>query len=438
MLCLCIITTSAFAGGWDNSLIGARSAGLGTAFVGIANDATAIYYNSAGLAFSDNRGQFIICGKTYFPTHTYINASGKKSTSEINATLVELFSYYRLNERWILGLGIFTPYAGGGMKWNEKDVGYSVEGSIGTINFSPALVLKLFPDLSIGLNLNYYYIVSHQNINDPLGQYIFQRFELPIGSSEEYLTVQGFRYEADEKGAEYAMTASIFYRPNNKFSLGITYHGSSNVGISGTSNFNGKAQYQFSPAISIPIDFLGECKSSTKFYLPASYAMGISYRIRPKLLLAAEYDYYYWSKLKYVEKLNEKVPVFINGVPIEETGMLPEELNQVDWIYQEPLGFSDSYYLKLGAEYLYTDKLTIRVGTSYDNGKVARAAFSITNIDVTKLSLLAGLGYRLGAFDVNLAGFMQIGYEEAVPASPNNEKYDLDSMGVLASLVSTW
>jgi len=436
-LLVILIYSSAIAGGWDNSLIGARAAGIGTAFVGISDNATAIFYNTAGLSFAEPGAQLIVCGKSYYPTHTYITAAGNKVTSEISAILVELFTYYRLNNRWTLGFGMFTPYAGGGMKWPQKELGYSIEGSIGTFSFTPTISLKLFRDLALGVNFHYYYIISTQKIKDPGGKYIGDRFELPGGFSSDNLRVEDFNLTADEKGYEYAFTGSIFYKPNKKFSMGFTYHGHTDVSLNGESIFDGFAEYDIiPPLVSIPISFRGTCDSGTKFHLPASYAFGISYRIRSKFLLAVEYDYYSWSELDKVEKINSNVPIYINDVPLEETGLL-DEAGDYEWIYSEPMGFNDSYYLKLGAEYLYSDKLTVRLGTSYDNGKVSKEAYSITNIDVTKLNFLAGFGYKLGIFDLNIAGFLQIGMEESVPALPNNEKYDLDSMGILASLVSS-
>jgi len=68
---------------------------MAAAFVGLANDANAIFYNPAGLSFASADGGLIICGKRYFPTHTYINTADKKSISENPANLFEVFTYFR-------------------------------------------------------------------------------------------------------------------------------------------------------------------------------------------------------------------------------------------------------------------------------------------------------------------------------------------------------
>ncbi|MEN8194150.1 MAG: long chain fatty acid transport protein, partial [Bacteroidota bacterium] len=44
------VSTSAFANGLSLNSVGPKALGMGGAFVGLANDGTAIYWNPAGLA----------------------------------------------------------------------------------------------------------------------------------------------------------------------------------------------------------------------------------------------------------------------------------------------------------------------------------------------------------------------------------------------------
>ncbi len=63
---------------------GSRAGGLGLAFTGIADDATALYYNPAGLAHL-TRGE-INLGLTYLSIATDVSAQGASSTATITAT----------------------------------------------------------------------------------------------------------------------------------------------------------------------------------------------------------------------------------------------------------------------------------------------------------------------------------------------------------------
>ena len=51
VLCLgvCISGETCLAGGFDNGIIGPRGPGTGTAFAGLADDPSAIFYNPAGV-----------------------------------------------------------------------------------------------------------------------------------------------------------------------------------------------------------------------------------------------------------------------------------------------------------------------------------------------------------------------------------------------------
>ena len=50
-LCFCLFLFSAglWSGGWNNTLMGIRALGIGAAYVGLADDPSAIFYNPAGL-----------------------------------------------------------------------------------------------------------------------------------------------------------------------------------------------------------------------------------------------------------------------------------------------------------------------------------------------------------------------------------------------------
>ena len=378
LICLCVVG-EAFSGGWDNSLIGARPAGLGAAFVGLADDANAIFYNPAGLSFISADGGIIICGKRYFPTHTYINTANQKSVSDNPANLFELFTYYRLSPKFIFGLGIYTPYAGGGIRWAKEDIGFDLEADIGVMALSPTLSYKLSETIAFGLNLNGYYILSHQKLNQ----------------GPTFLNAEETEFVA-------SYSASMFIKPNQKWSFGITYHGPTDVKLTGNTETS-----------DIKVD------SETKFYLPFSLSMGLAHHVSKKLTLVGEYDFFRWSKLDTLVK----------------TIYFPAPIGTV--VHVEKLGFRDSYYLKLGGEYNLNHRWTVRLGFSFDRGAVPKETLSLTNIDVDKINYLGGVTYHWGAYDLNVGAFYANGKEQQVAISENVTmpgNFDLDARGILVSI----
>ena len=378
LICVCLVGEG-FAGGWDNSLIGARPAGIAAAFVGLADDANAIFYNPAGLSFISAGGGLLVCGKRYFPTHTYVNTANHKSTSENPANLFEVFTYYRLNPKLTLGLGAYTPYAGGGIRWSKEDLGFDLEADIGVLALSPTFSYRISEKLAFGMNLNGYYFLTRQKLNQPP----------TVLDTEETDFVASY-------------SASLFYKPSKKWSFGFTYHGPSDVKLTGTTRTS-----------EIKVD------SETTFYLPGSMAMGFAYHVNDNLTFVGEYDFFNWSKLDTLVKYIHFPPPF------------------GDIVHVEKLGFRNSYYLKLGTEYNVSNNWTIRLGFSYDRGAVPKETLSLTNIDVDKINYLAGLTYHWRDYNLNFGGFYSSGKEQRVAISDNVTlpgNFDLDASGILMSI----
>src|SRR5574341_138589 len=65
-LVACIAADRALAGALDNSFVGTRAIAMAGAFTGIANDASAVSYNPAGLAF-------LASGSTHFEVYGYLS-----------------------------------------------------------------------------------------------------------------------------------------------------------------------------------------------------------------------------------------------------------------------------------------------------------------------------------------------------------------------------
>ncbi len=166
---------------------GARPAGMGEAFVGLADDATAVYYNPAGLAFQRGReitlmhsnwlpqfGNDIFIDFLAYRQHfegigtigvnvTYLNLGEQFHTLEDSPEPVGTFRSYdfavattygmQLSDNWAIGLGLryifsnLAPYGAG----SEKG-----DGRAHAFAFDLATLYKVpfAPRLSLGLNLS--------------------------------------------------------------------------------------------------------------------------------------------------------------------------------------------------------------------------------------------------------------------------------------------
>ncbi|MGB9006624.1 MAG: outer membrane protein transport protein [Candidatus Aminicenantales bacterium] len=364
------------AGGWNNTLIGCRAIALGGAFCAVANDPSAIFYNPAGLVHQENRFNLALDGFYIWPTHEFTTASGNTIRSQFNTSLPQFFMTYRWSDRITLGFGMYAPYAGGGVDWKARDLGYPLKTTMGIISLTPTIAYNLSPTLSVGLNINFYRAVFTLDTEMP-----------GIGP-----------LKSDEEGSALSAGLGLFYRPIERLSFGLSIRGPARMKLVGKTTLSFDV-YRVN---------LG---SDTAFNLPWDIEAGICYRLSERLLVSASAQYTMWSVLDKVEKAIHDIP--LNG----------------DLRLDEDMSFRDILVLRAGAEYAFPSGLSLRAGVGLDRFASPAENLNPTNIDVDKLTLLGGLGYRTGRMTIDLAYVYGIGEERQknvlVMGIPFSEKYNL-------------
>src|SRR4030042_3077756 len=100
---------------------GAKAAAMGTAFVAIADDSSAITHNPAGL--TQLTGTNIYGGMTFvIPSTTYTSPSGRSEETDFQIFFPpHLYISSDLNTTdFRFGVGIFSPFGIGGRKWSNE------------------------------------------------------------------------------------------------------------------------------------------------------------------------------------------------------------------------------------------------------------------------------------------------------------------------------
>lgn len=133
---------------------------MGGAFVALANDGAAIYWNPAGLI--GQRTSLSISATDIIPMASYkFDAYGIDAQSVTNHYFAPNFFFnYNMDD---FALGVYVS-AGLGVEYQGKDL-IAFTGSadlnwmsrIGVVNFSPAIAYKVFDNFSLGLAANIFY-----------------------------------------------------------------------------------------------------------------------------------------------------------------------------------------------------------------------------------------------------------------------------------------
>jgi len=151
-----VFVTNVFGGAFDNPAIGSKAIGMGTAFTGIADDASAVFYNPGGLIF--NKDESWHCELyAYWIKLNYDYTEGSITDESNEGSINSGFFISKKYKDWALGFGYYVPFAGGGSLYeNFQGSDFDLEASAGFAAITPAIAYKLRSDLSVGMGLSAY------------------------------------------------------------------------------------------------------------------------------------------------------------------------------------------------------------------------------------------------------------------------------------------
>jgi long-chain fatty acid transport protein len=247
--------------------------GRGEAFVATADNASAVYYNPAGITqLQGNNIRAGLYGIYLDPTYTPPAPANTNTFHNKNkfGAAPQLF-YTRTLQSMPLsfGIGVYAPY-GLSLHWSDN-TGFRSLGTESALTFlriNPVMALKINPSLSIGAGLT----VNYAKVD--LGQGLSP---FPGGGDK-------FRYVGSGWGIGY--NVGVLWQPIEQLSFGATFRSGVSVPTYGETT------------ISFP-PFVPPTHPSAKatFDFPYTAVGGISYRPTPKWNLEFDADYTDWSSL---------------------------------------------------------------------------------------------------------------------------------------------
>ena len=376
LLVLLFTASTSFAAGFRLPEAGAKAMGMGFAFTAQADDPSAIYFNPAGL--TQLKGNNIMVGATYlgldggeFTGTTPLTGGATASETQKSLDFIIPNAYYTrtTSDGYIsYGVGIFSPF-GLGQEYENKNTSIFrnqiTKIELQTIVVNPTIAFKINEYLSVGAGIDWMY-----------GKAKLEK--TPVASV-------GNLYNSELKGDgdAWGYNFGLLLKPTENFRIGVNYRSPFTLKIKDAdvtiSNTN--------PAYGV-VPQLGATPSSTKagatVAMPATFALGAAYTIG-KLTVEADADWTFWHSFS-------SLPITIqNPVPT-----LPSTENPTQW--------EDVVAFRLGVEYRVTDPLSLRAGFVYDPTPVPASTMGPMLPDSDKLDYMVGVGYKIGAWTIDVAG----------------------------------
>lgn len=379
---------------------GAAAMAMGGAFIGLANDPSAIFHNPAGIAWLE--GTQISFGTTLITSSSSLSLPNWPDPAFQKYDQVKQLHYpptfyitHKLSDKIVAGFGFFTPY-GLGVKWPEDHpLKYiAISDDMKTFFFNPTLAFKVNDNFSVGFGVSYIYatlefdFVEHVEDLD-VGQQIQAPMPIPVSFNVPIVL--------EATGSGWCYNAGALYKGEN-FSLGFNWRGG--FGKNGSFNIDfdgdlalGTIQDVKIPPLPPPWDQLvtpagineaipDKGGASTSFSFPSIFGVGAAFNLTESLILTADLHYVIWSC--YDEFTVEVVVPGFEDKEIEE-----------NW--------KDSFVVRGGLEYQLNESLALRAGILFDQTPQPIETMDPILPDANRWALTGGFGYKVGNFVLDLA-----------------------------------
>ena len=360
---LCWWTSGAWAAGFALVQQGTAAMGQGNAFVAEANDASAIFYNPAGLN-QIKRAQVYQGSFFNFPDREF---SGGGQDSQTNHRFYPSLTAYvaiPVHDRVALGVGFFSPF-GMGTAWPPTWAGRYITtfSSLKTYCLNPVVSVKVLENLSLAAGFDVLWSQVHLKRKTPV---VLGRRVLPDGEIE--LTGNG-------NGAGYNL--GLHYEPLSGLKLGAAYRSKIEVNHSGDLH------------TTLPAPLPGpNSDGRASIVYPPSMTMGIAYsRFKP---FTFEFDTTWtgWSTYDQLKvNLDTRIPV--NGV--------------LTTTITTPKNWHDSWAFRFGANYAVNEMMKLRAGYIYDLTPVPDSSFDPQVPDANRHIFTVGSDLKIQRFTLGFA-----------------------------------
>jgi long-chain fatty acid transport protein len=375
---------------------GSKAIAMGGAFIGQADDFSAVFWNPAGLT-QTKKTSFSLFGTDLIPSVTYKFATygvDAKSASKMYPSGSVGF-FKPISDKLVVGILGYIP-AGSGAKWDGeqlKILSYNKallwESMIAVVTVSPTIAYKVADTLSIGATLNINY--GMLKLKKPA---LFAPYKLAV------------QYEEDSTAVAFGATFGMLFKPTDQLGIGLTLRTPTKI------KFKGDAKNGLAP-------ILLKASETSDIEREATWPMwiggGISFKPVDKLTLNADLQYTNWKKIEKIEATYSDAAWQANlskGASLE-------------------LRWKDKVQYRFGMEYKLSDQFALRGGYYYDPVVGPDETLTILLPQFTYNVVTFGLGYRTEKISLDLCVEYLMGKERTInPATFTNPLSDPGMPGV--------
>jgi long-chain fatty acid transport protein len=380
----CFVSVAAFGSGFSIFEQGAKASAMAGAFSATADDASAVFYNPAGLA--QQREMTVLAGATF------INFTNE-FTGDPNDTLTagtdgkynrhtfippNVYVTVPIGQNLTFGLGAYSAW-GLRTDWKDPWVGRFVsrDADLKTMSVEPAIAWQTSNGkVAVGAGVEYRRarVILNQNIALP--------FPNPFTGR---ITDIGNARLSSDYGDDTGYHLGILLKPNPKFRFAATYRSKMDIDLEGDADFTqistGNAQLDALVTPTFPQDD----QITTTLPFPEIETLGFAYKPNDRWDFEFDLTHMTWSRFSAlaVDFKNQPTRSFVR---------------EQDW--------HDSSAYRVGANMKATDDWDVRFGFLYDENPQPTSRVGPLLPDADRVGATFGVGYHRGPLIVDAAAFL--------------------------------
>jgi len=326
------LASPVFASGYMIPEQGVRAMGMGNAFSAIADDASANWFNPAGLSFQDNNAS--LSSTLVYPLNDFESAGKTYSAKKGLHVVPQAYVRYGSEEsKFSYGFGMNSPF-GLSTDWTDSGAPFAqVSAGADSVTFSEIQAIHLNPNIAYRVN---------DNFSVAGGLSYYNAFKVHLDGQS--LKIGG-------SGDGFGGNVAALYK-TDVFSVGLSYRSSVKVDITGTAVGG--------PALALlGLEGIG-ANTKTSVTFPDLFTAAITYHVNNDVSVSLQFDRINWKTFDQI--VLQYDPSTLN-IATGSSSTIPE-------------GWKATTAVRLGAEWSYDEVSRARVGYTYDPTPTNSADFS--------------------------------------------------------------
>ncbi len=359
-----------YAGGFRVSLQGVKQLAMAHTSAH-TEDASVAFFNPAGISFIPNKLSVAVGGFGAITEVEYQSLETLQSYKTENPLGTPLYAAiaYKVTNNVSVGLSVTTPF-GTTVKWADDWTGREIvqKMELKSFYFQPMVSYKFNDWASIGVS----YIYAKGIVD-------WDKAVTNLGGT---LNIN------DEKATGSGFGVGFYLKPSSNLDLSIAYRSPVIMKAdNGVATFTGVPEAVLtSPQLNVGAD--GQDAFTAELPLVDEYTIGLTYKITPKWLVSADFNYHGWERYSKLTLDFENAQV---GNQADKTVLV------------SPKNFKNAKTFRIGTQYMLTDKLAGRLGYYFDESPYEDKYFIPETPSFDASVVTAGLGYKFGKLGVDLA-----------------------------------